>query len=156
MKIWYFKISFFYVGSRFSLVFDSATPPSVSAVTLLPCRYVGSRFSLVFDSATPPSVSAVTLLPKKNCQFPENSGVLFGVGVLHVRWPNDPPTLKKGQVDVFSLVFVRAAPPTVTALTPLRKNKIGAFRKIQMCIFGLTHYICADPNTFRQATTNVI
>ena len=56
-------------------------------------------FSLVF-------VCALTLLPKKNCQFPENSGVLFGVGVLHVPQPNYAPTLKKGQVDVFSLVFV--------------------------------------------------
>ena len=60
----------------------------------------------MFVSATPPSVSALTLLPKKNCKFSENSGVLFGVGVLHVRRPNYAPTLKKGQVDVFSLVFV--------------------------------------------------
>jgi len=62
----------------------------------------------VFVSATPPSVSALTLLPKKNCQFPENSGLLFGVGVEHARRPSSAPTLKKGQVDVFSLVFVSA------------------------------------------------
>jgi len=62
----------------------------------------------VFGSATPPSVSALTLLPKKICQFPENSGVLFGVGVPHVRRPNHAPTLKKDLVDVFSLVFVIA------------------------------------------------
>jgi len=69
----------------------------------------------VFVSATPPSVSALTLLPKKYCQFPENSGVLFGVGVLHVRRPNNAPTLKKGQVDVFSLVFVSADDNNVSA-----------------------------------------
>jgi len=34
--------------------------------------------------------------------------VLFGVGVLHVHRPNYAPTLKKGQVDVFSLVFASA------------------------------------------------
>jgi len=69
----------------------------------------------VFVSATPPSVSALTLPPKKNCQFPENSGVLFGVGVLHVRRPNYAPTLKKGQVDVFLLVLVSADNNNVTA-----------------------------------------
>jgi len=47
----------------------------------------------VFVGATPPSVS---------------SGVLFGVGALHVPRPNHASTLKKGQVDVFSLVFVSA------------------------------------------------
>jgi len=69
----------------------------------------------VFVSATPPGVSAMTLLPKKNCQFPENSGVLFGVGVLHVRRPNFAPTLKKGQVDVLSLLFVIADNINVSA-----------------------------------------
>jgi len=49
----------------------------------------------VFVSATPSSVSALTLLPKKNCQFPKNTGVRFGVGVLHVRRPSNAPTLKK-------------------------------------------------------------
>jgi len=34
--------------------------------------------------------------------------VLFGVGVLLVRRPNYAPTLKKGQIDEFSLVFVCA------------------------------------------------
>jgi len=69
----------------------------------------------VFVSATPPSVSALTILPKKNCPFRKNTGVLFGVGVLHVRRPNDAPTLKKGQVDVFSLVFVKADNINVSA-----------------------------------------
>ena len=69
----------------------------------------------VFVSATPPSVSALTLLPKKNCQIPKNSSVLFGVGVLHVRRPNHDPTLKKGQVHVFSLVFVSAKNINVSA-----------------------------------------
>jgi len=32
--------------------------------------------------------------------------VLFWIGVLHVRRPNHAPTLKKGHVDVFPLVFV--------------------------------------------------
>jgi len=41
--------------------------------------------------------------------------VLFGVGVLHVRRPNYDPTLKKGQVDVFSLVFVIAGSINVSA-----------------------------------------
>ena len=69
----------------------------------------------MFVSATPPSVSARTLLPKRNCQIPENSGVLFGGRVLHVRRPNYAPTLKKGQVDVFSLVFVSADNINVSA-----------------------------------------
>ena len=69
----------------------------------------------MFVSATPASVSALTLLPKKNCQFPENSGVLFGVGVLHVHRPNYAPTPKKGQVDVFSLGFVSADNINVSA-----------------------------------------
>jgi len=68
-------------------------------------KILPSRFSLVFVSATPLSVSALTLLPN-NCQFLENSDVLFGVGGLHVRRPNHAPTLKKGQIDVFPLVFV--------------------------------------------------
>jgi len=34
--------------------------------------------------------------------------VLFGVGALHVPRPNNASTLKKGQVNVFSLVFVSA------------------------------------------------
>jgi len=34
--------------------------------------------------------------------------VIFGVGSLHVRRPNHSPTLKRGQVDVFPLVFVSA------------------------------------------------
>jgi len=34
--------------------------------------------------------------------------MLFWVGVLHVRRRNHAPTLKKGQVDVFPLVFVSA------------------------------------------------
>jgi len=41
--------------------------------------------------------------------------VLFGVGVLHRRRPNHAPTLKKGQVDVFSLVFVSAVSNNVSA-----------------------------------------
>jgi len=41
--------------------------------------------------------------------------VLFGVGVLHVSRPNHVLTLKKGQVDVFSLVFVRADNNNVSA-----------------------------------------
>ena len=69
----------------------------------------------MFVSATPPSVSALTLLPKKNSQFPKNSGVLFGVGVLHVRRPNYAPTQEKGQVDGFSLVFVSADNINVSA-----------------------------------------
>jgi len=80
----------------------------------------------VFVSATPPSVNALTLLPKQNCQFPENSGVLFGDGVLHVRRPNYAPTLKKGQVDVFSLVFVSADNKNVSArLTTDIQKKLG-------------------------------
>jgi len=54
--------------------------------------------------------------------------VLFGVGVLHVRRPNHAPTLKKGQVDVFSLVFVSADNIKVSArLTTdlLIKNWVG-------------------------------
>jgi len=69
----------------------------------------------VFVSATPPSVSALTLLTKKKCQFPKNTGVLFEVSVLHVRQPNYAPTLKKGQVDVFSLVFASADNINVSA-----------------------------------------
>jgi len=69
----------------------------------------------VFVSATTPSVSVLTLLPKKICQFPKSTGVLFGVSVLHVRRPNYAPTLKKGQVDVFSLVFVSADNINVSA-----------------------------------------
>jgi len=69
----------------------------------------------VFVSATPPSDSAQTLLPKKNCQLPENSGVLLGDGVLHRRRPNHAPTLKKGQVDVFSLGVVSADNINVSA-----------------------------------------
>jgi len=69
----------------------------------------------VFVSATPLSVSALTLFPKKNCQLPENSGVLLGVGVLHRRRPHHAPTLKKGQVDVFSLVSVSADNINVSA-----------------------------------------
>jgi len=91
--------------------------------TILP-----SRFSLVFISATPPSVSALTLLPKKNCQFPENSGVLFGVGVIHVSRPNYASTLEKGRVDALSLVFVSADNKNVSArLTTdlLKKKRVG-------------------------------
>jgi len=40
----------------------------------------------------------------------------FWVGVLHVRRPNHAPTLKKGQVDVFPLVFVSAGNINVSAL----------------------------------------
>jgi len=40
---------------------------------------------------------------------------LFGVGVLHVRRPNYAPTLKKGQVDVFPIVFVSADNMNVSA-----------------------------------------
>ena len=69
----------------------------------------------MYVSARPPSVSALTLLPKNNCQFPKNSGVIFGVGVLQVRRPNYAPTLKKGQVYVFSLVFVSADNINVSA-----------------------------------------
>ena len=46
----------------------------------------------MFVSATPPSVSALTLLPKK-MSIPEKSGVLFEVGLRHVRRPNYAPTL---------------------------------------------------------------
>ena len=60
-----------------------------------------SSFSLVFVSATPPSVSALTLLTKKNCQFWKNTGVLFGVGILHVRRPNYAPTLEKVKSTYF-------------------------------------------------------
>jgi len=70
-------------------------------------KFLRSMFSLLFVSATPPSVSALTLLPKKS-QFLEYSGVLFGVGILQLRRPNYAPTLKKGQVDVFSIMFVSA------------------------------------------------
>jgi len=42
--------------------------------------------------------------------------MLFGVGVLHVRRPNHAPTLKKGQVDVFPLVFVSAENINISAL----------------------------------------
>jgi len=42
--------------------------------------------------------------------------MLFGVGELHVRRPNHAPTLKKGQVDVFSLVLVSADNINVSAL----------------------------------------
>jgi len=44
--------------------------------------------------------------------------VLFGVGVLHVRRLNYAPTLKKGQVDVFSIVFVSADNINVSARLP--------------------------------------
>jgi len=67
------------------------------------------------------------LLPKKNCQFPENSGVLFGVGVLHMPRPNHAPTLRKGQVNVFSLVFVSADNINVSArLTTDIHKKTGS------------------------------
>jgi len=42
--------------------------------------------------------------------------MLFGVGGLHVRRPNHAPTPKKGQVDVFPLVFVSADNINVSAL----------------------------------------
>jgi len=42
--------------------------------------------------------------------------MLFGVGVLHGRRPNHALTLKKGLVDVFSLVFVSADNINVCAL----------------------------------------
>ena len=41
--------------------------------------------------------------------------MLFGVGVLHVRRPNYAPTLKKGQVDLFPIVFVSADNLNVSA-----------------------------------------
>ena len=41
--------------------------------------------------------------------------MLFGVGVLHVRRLSNAPTLKKGQVDVFTLVFVSADNNNVSA-----------------------------------------
>jgi len=147
----------------------------------------------VYVSGTPPSVSALTLLPKNNCQFPKNSGVIFGVGVLQVRRPNYAPTLKKrsgqrifvsadninvsarlatdffiknwvGQLHAaepkaaqsskkilpsrFSLVFVSATPPSVSALTLLPKKIVNS-RKIQMCFLGSAYYMCADPVTLR-------
>jgi len=42
--------------------------------------------------------------------------MLFGVGSLHMRRPNHAPTLKKGQVNVFPLVFVSADNINVSAL----------------------------------------
>jgi len=54
--------------------------------------------------------------------------VLFGVGVLHVPRPNHVLTPKKGQVDVFSLVFVSADKNNVSArLTTglFMKNWVG-------------------------------
>jgi len=40
----------------------------------------------------------------------------FGVGSLHVSRPNHAPTLRKGHVDVFPLVFVCAVKTNVSAL----------------------------------------
>jgi len=53
--------------------------------------------------------------------------VLFGVGVLHVGRHNYAPTLKKGQVDVFSFVFVSADNINVSArlTTDLFIKKLG-------------------------------
>ena len=48
--------------------------------------------------------------------IPGNFRCVFGVGVLHVHRPNHAPTLKKGQVDVFPLVFVSADNINVSAL----------------------------------------
>ena len=50
--------------------------------------------------------------------------MLFGVGVQHVRRPNGPPTLKKGQVDVVSLVFVSADNNNVSARLTAAIHKI--------------------------------
>jgi len=67
----------------------------------------------VFVSATPPSVSALTLL-RKYCRFLENSGVLFGVVVTCAPTQSrSDPKKRSGrrifvQVEVFSLVFVSA------------------------------------------------
>ena len=69
----------------------------------------------MFVSATQPSVSALMLLPKKIVNSRKIQVCFFGVGVLHVRRPNDAQTLKKGQVDVFSLVFVSADNINVSA-----------------------------------------
>ena len=56
--------------------------------------------------------------------------MLFGVGVLHVlhvRRPNHAPTLKKGQVDAFPLLFVSANNINVSALL-----NIDLFTKISV------------------------
>ena len=52
--------------------------------------------------------------------------MLFGVGSLHMRRPNHAPTLKKGQVNVFPLVFVSADNINVSALL----NTADLFMKI--------------------------
>ena len=121
----------------FLFVFVSADNPNVSALLntdLFMKNWVGqthaadpkaaydskkkirpSRFSLVFVKAVLPSVSALTPLQKKS-RVPENSYMLIWVGSLHVRRPNHAPILKKGQVDVFPLVFVSAANINVSTL----------------------------------------
>ena len=50
--------------------------------------------------------------------------MLFGVGVLHVPRPNHASTIKKGQVDVFSLVFVSADNNNVSARLTTDIHKI--------------------------------
>jgi len=84
----------------------------------------------VFVSATPPSVSALTLLQKKIADSQKIQVFFWGVGVLHVRRPNYAPTLKKGQVDVFLIVFVSADNMNVSARQTTDffiKNWVGQF-----------------------------
>ena len=69
----------------------------------------------MFVSATPPSVSALTLLPKKKMSIPEKFRCAFWgrrTTCAPTQLRSDP---KKGQVDVFSLVFVSADNKNVSA-----------------------------------------
>jgi len=53
---------------------------------------------------------------EKKLSIPEKFRCAFGVCVLHVRRPNYAPILKKGRLDVVSLVFVSADNINVSAL----------------------------------------
>ena len=89
----------------------------------------------MFVSATPPSVSALTLWSEKNCQFPENSCVLFGVGVLQgsernwvgahvVRRPQKAHLIFLG-IDIFFGKSVSALTLGGVALTNTNENLLG-------------------------------
>ena len=70
----------------------------------------------MYVSAILPSVSALTVFPKKNVESQKIQICYFWVRSLQVPRPNHAPTLKKGQVDVFPLVFVSADNINVIAL----------------------------------------
>jgi len=68
----------------------------------------------------------------------------FLVSALHVRRPNHAPTLKKGQVGVFSLVFVCADNINVSALI-----SIDLFMKI-----WVSELFAAEPKAAYDSKTN--